>query len=960
MGAKSKSKSKSKKGPKGRKARAKAKLEQVWGENVDEDARKASRMRMGKSRFQKDSKTTAEAVDPLSIKRRGVESSFDTFLKRKEEVETKFQYDGSSRGQLQRRRQHGNYRRGGSGSNSEESSSDDDESEDDEMNGLNNGGSFATLLKRISGPNKKSSSRMAVDSDDDDSDTDSDDETESDSQASSSEESEDSDADNMENASDEGDQTGLENQLETKIPSAEDPYEAHFSKPSLPQLESLQSTQVQVVPLTGNNRKVSTTSLLNSSVDVQMSGPLLDAWDKIVTDVSSGGAIQNGKSPNKKKKQSNIQTKRAWESFASGPYQHVRQVLTRNWKTVNKSALKRRTSAGGGGEEGAESDNGIVGGKVFSSLQLAMYPAVARYADVLISSETRQNRDEINHLLSLHILNHVLTSRTRVQRHNRRIKELANLDENSPNGNKQLDDEERDNDDKWRDQGYTRPKVLVLLPTRGTCWNFIKDMIRLLGDAAIVDNGERFDEEYGPLESGGSDDDEEEEEDEEDANDIKLHDGDALVVVAKTEEDFASLEVNVFDTEGSNLYVHHDIPLPGFPLCLALGSVAPSYQSSFEDSNGGDDEGSSNNAKVGNYVAVGSFEPGIEIWNLDVMNALEPTLVLGGMDTSGAEEDWMRMQNMPTSTNLNSNSNGGGGGKKKKKKKKAASRGKPGLREGSHTDAVMGLSWNTVHPQVLASGSADGTVKLWDVTSNASDYVRPSSTLTHHTDKVQSLAWHPTEGTLLATGGYDRKVCLVDARSPSNVKKAKLLADCEAIVWDPHNPQYLTAASEDGVVQCWDVRNFGGDPVWSMVAHEYGGVSDICYNSKVPGMLISCSIDKTVALWDTSAQNQPQPCGSKDMNVGKLYSVSIYPSSPWLLSCGGSGNELAIWDMEHEDAIRNRFAGRIGESIVAPEGEEPDFEAAMATGDDVATALESMNKSKKKKGKKKNKAHKRK
>mmetsp|Transcript_9763 Transcript_9763/g.17064 ORF Transcript_9763/g.17064 Transcript_9763/m.17064 type:complete len:496 (+) Transcript_9763:178-1665(+) len=298
--------------------------------------------------------------------------------------------------------------------------------------------------------------------------------------------------------------------------------------------------------------------------------------------------------------------------------------------------------------------------------------------------------------------------------------------------------------------------------------------------------------------------------------------------------------------------------------------------------------------------------------------------------------------------------------KKKKKKKKAASRGKPGLREGSHTDAVMGLSWNTVHPQVLASGSADGTVKLWDVTSNASDYVRPSSTLTHHTDKVQSLAWHPTEGTLLATGGYDRKVCLVDARSPSNVKKAKLLADCEAIVWDPHNPQYLTAASEDGVVQCWDVRNFGGDPVWSMVAHEYGGVSDICYNSKVPGMLISCSIDKTVALWDTSAQNQPQPCGSKDMNVGKLYSVSIYPSSPWLLSCGGSGNELAIWDMEHEDAIRNRFAGRIGESIVAPEGEEPDFEAAMATGDDVATALESMNKSKKKKGKKKNKAHKRK
>mmetsp|Transcript_33589 Transcript_33589/g.60475 ORF Transcript_33589/g.60475 Transcript_33589/m.60475 type:complete len:565 (-) Transcript_33589:85-1779(-) len=470
-----------------------------------------------------------------------------------------------------------------------------------------------------------------------------------------------------------------------------------------------------------------------------------------------------------------------------------------------------------------------------------------------------------------------------------------------------------------------------------------------------------------------------EDEDEEDVNDIKLHDGDALVVVAKTEEDFASLEINVFDVQSSNLYVHHDIPLPSFPLCLALGSVVSGYQ---EDSD----------VKTGNYVAVGSFEPGIEIWNLDVMNALEPTIVLGGMDTSGAEDDWMKMQMMPTSTTVGSSS---GGGKKKKKKKKGgnnnSSQSRGGLREGSHTDAVMGLSWNNIHAQVLASGSADGTVKLWDVTQTTSDgkgggnYVRPSTTLTHHTDKVQSLAWHPSEGTLLATGGYDRKICLVDARSAAavagnakqdNVKKAKLLADCEAIAWDPHNPQYLTAASEDGVVQCWDVRKFGQEPVWSMVAHEYGGVSDICYNQNVPGMLITCSIDKTVALWDTTQNNtnsssptpSPQPCGSKEMNVGKLHSLSCYPSAPWILACGGSGNELAIWDMESEDAIQKRFASRVngGESAGVParsDGqEEPDFEAVMALGDSAATdkALEVMNKSKKKKGKKKGKAHKKK
>ena len=99
--------------------------------------------------------------------------------------------------------------------------------------------------------------------------------------------------------------------------------------------------------------------------------------------------------------------------------------------------------------------------------------------------------------------------------------------------------------------------------------------------------------------------------------------------------------------------------------------------------------------------------------------------------------------------------------------------------------------------------------------------------------------------------------------------------------------------------------------------------------------------------------------------------MSCYPSSPWLLACGGSGNELAIWDMESEDAIRNRFADRVNGGTAAVEAskedsEEPDYEALMAAEENAKAtenALKSMNKSKNKKkggGKKKNKAHKKK
>lgn len=286
MGASSKQSKK--KGPKGKRARAKAKLEQVWGESVDEDARKASKVRIGKSRLMPE---TTKKTD-------GVREVTDVSRVVKEE-----RYDESS-----------------------------SESEDEETNG----NSFTHFLKRIRQPD---GSQMDVDSE------------------YSSEESE-SEKESETESDDESIDEQLDITADAKLTA--DPFEAHFSKSPLPQLDGDEKNRKNLVLLTQNVRKVNT-PMLNSSMNVHLSGPLLDQWDSLEKAVASLG---------EKKPKSLV--RRLWEEFCKGSYSHGREILTRNWKNVNKALIKGAAD------------------KVFSSLQLALYPAVSTYADVLMTAETRQ------------------------------------------------------------------------------------------------------------------------------------------------------------------------------------------------------------------------------------------------------------------------------------------------------------------------------------------------------------------------------------------------------------------------------------------------------------------------------------------------------------------------------------------------------------------------------------------
>ena len=379
--------------------------------------------------------------------------------------------------------------------------------------------------------------------------------------------------------------------------------------------------------------------------------------------------------------------------------------------------------------------------------------------------------------------------------------------------------------------------------------------------------------------------DEEDEEDEDYPDDFTVRGTDLVMLAARTDDDVSHLEVYVYEepvlngTDEGNLYCHHDLLLPAFPLCVSWMDCP---------TDGGEGRA--------NRVAVGTMYPGIEIWDLDVIDAVEPVATLGGYEDDdirggGGSEDEDE-EDAPRK-----------GGKKASKKagKKKASRErkkKPALKTDGHSDAVLGLSWNAQYRNVLASASADHTVRVWDISTQKTQHV-----LRHHDGKVQAAEWNPAEPTVLLSGGFDRRACVVDVRAPEKAAMAwDVHADVECAVWNLNEPTSMLVSNESGAVLCLDTRKGAGSaPVFTLEAHERATTSlSLCPGA--PALLLTCSTDKMLKLWDI-AGGKPSLVATNNPQIGAVFSAGFAPSVPYLVGCAGSKGEVAVWDILADAAV---------------------------------------------------------
>ena len=183
---------------------------------------------------------------------------------------------------------------------------------------------------------------------------------------------------------------------------------------------------------------------------------------------------------------------------------------------------------------------------------------------------------------------------------------------------------------------------------------------------------------------------------------------------------------------------------------------------------------------------------------------------------------------------------------------------------------------------LLASASADNTVRLWDVETNAN-----IATLEGHERRVNAVAFSP-DGKVLASAGGDGPVRLWNVESGQQKAALKGHEWATSVAFSPDGT--LLASGGDLTVRMWDVAT--NTNIATLEGHTE--VVNAVAFSPEGKLLTSGSWDNTVKLWDVETNTN---IATLEGHTDGVVSVAFSPDGT-LLASGSWDNTVKLWDVE--------------------------------------------------------------
>jgi eukaryotic-like serine/threonine-protein kinase len=197
---------------------------------------------------------------------------------------------------------------------------------------------------------------------------------------------------------------------------------------------------------------------------------------------------------------------------------------------------------------------------------------------------------------------------------------------------------------------------------------------------------------------------------------------------------------------------------------------------------------------------------------------------------------------------------------------------------------VNAVAWSP-DGQFLASGGADNTIKIFDKTGRTINTVRGLK------GQVRTLAWNP-RGRELASGSSDGVVKLWNDVTGSQELSSKELPENSGIglAWRPDG-SLLASAGADHQIRLWNPKTL--EPLQTLFGHA-ARVQALCWNPDGT-RLVSADEDGVCKIWDVTGERTANERLTFREHVTRGGAMAWSPDGR-LIACGGAEQSLRIWD----------------------------------------------------------------
>jgi WD40 repeat protein len=212
----------------------------------------------------------------------------------------------------------------------------------------------------------------------------------------------------------------------------------------------------------------------------------------------------------------------------------------------------------------------------------------------------------------------------------------------------------------------------------------------------------------------------------------------------------------------------------------------------------------------------------------------------------------------------------------------------------------------------LAAGSRDGALVLWNIATRQAHELPQE-----HTRSVESLAFN-YDGTLLASGSSDKRVIIWDVAGQHVLRRlTQHIKSVYSVAFSPDG-KLLASGSADQSVMLWDVST--GQRVGKPLRGHTQTVFSVAF-SHDGAVLASGSGDHTIVLWDVAAQQQiGQPLRG---HTGTVYSLA-FSSDNANLASGSADGTVLLWDVRSLQEIevggwQKRICATVARDLISEE-----------------------------------------